>query len=85
MPDADPVSEPVGHGDQADRPAPDQRDDVENAATEQAEHRGDSSSNDGTHGEASVPDKPIAGTEPQPSEAAHNPNEAETPAAGRDI
>ena len=90
----DPVDAPIGHGDQADRPAPDQRDgedpalkkaihdDLEGDSTGQTTEPAGESAGESSNDEI---DGPIAGQKPDVSDAPESPSEAETKATGRDI
>ena len=69
---SNPNDAPIGHGDQHERTEPDQRDHGPAAP-------------DNIAGEESVPDGPIAGQEPDVSDAPESPSEADTKATGRDI
>ena len=69
-------TDPIGHGDQYDRPTPDARDDEPIAA--EVDPDGDAASGETVDG-------PIVGQEPDPGDAAESPDEASTDAAGRDI
>ena len=70
----DAETDPIGHGDQHDRKQPDQRDES-NAAID----------TDGSGDAANVPDEPIAGTEPDVSDAPDSPSDSSSDAAGRKI
>ena len=69
---SDTDTDAIGHGDQHDRTAPDQRD--HGPATP-----------DNIAGAESVPEEPIAGQEPDTSNAPESPSDADTKATGRDI
>ena len=68
-----------GHGDQYDRSRPDQRDDEDDAVDpDQTASAGDQSGGEPI-------DEPIAGQEPDVSDAPDGPSESPSQAAGRDI
>ena len=95
----DPVDAPIGHGDQAPRPAPDQRsgedlqlkkaihDDLESGSSTASTTSSTSSSTTSSSTSSSDDeiDGPIVGQKPDVSDAPESPSEADTKATGRDI